>query len=326
MEYNGAGFVELSEENIYKKISEYDIFSYYIPEFTELNTHFSSPLRSDSEPSCSIQSWNGTLFYKDFGTKDSFTAINFVKYKFNVHYYNALRIISNDFNLGLTGEKIEKSSMGYIGVSNPNIILSDNKPTNLRIKRRKWNNTIDKEYWSEYGYDLPLLRHLNIVPISHLWLNGKCFKMKENEPSYAYILDNGIYKILSPFSKYKWITNGKANHIQGWHQLPKTGELLIITKSLKDIGLLYKYGYTACAPQSENTLIPIDIISELKDRFKKIVIYFDNDEPGIDSAQLYESLFEVDYVHNPIDDPKDISDYYKMWGDNPTKQLLKELL
>lgn len=326
MEFSGAGFKQLTEENIYKQINEYDIFKYYIPDFEAINKKFTSPFRRDSIPSCSIQDWKGTLFYKDFGTGETFTAINFVKTKFNANYYETLNIISNDFNLGLHSKTMDTSSMGYIGI--PNQIRKEiPKESSIKIKRRGWNNSVDKEYWKPYGFNKAVLRHFNIVPLSHVFIGNNCIKIKDDNPSYAYVIDTGIYKILSPFSiDYKWITNCKAKHIQGWKQLPEFGELLVVTSSLKDVVKLYQYGYSAIAPQSENTLITIDKMTELKNRFKKIVVYFDNDEPGIEAAQLYESLFEVDYVHNPIGDSKDISDYYKMWGDNPTRELLKELL
>lgn len=326
MIFEGGGFKQLTEENIYKQINEYDIFSYYIPDFEAINKKFTSPFRSDSIPSCSIQDWKGTLYYKDFGTGETFTAINFVKTKFNANYYETLNIISNDFNLGLHSKTMDTSSMGYVGI--PNQIRKEiPRESIIRIKRRKWNSDIDRKYWGEQGFNTDVLSHFHIVPLSHVFIGDNCIKIKPNCPSYAYVIDTGVYKILSPFSEeYKWITNCKAEHIQGWNQLPETGELLVITSSLKDVAKLYQYGYSAIAPQSENTLISIDKMTELKNRFKKIVVYFDNDEPGIEAAQLYESLFEVDYIHNPIGDPKDISDYYKMWGDNPTRKLLKELL
>jgi len=68
------------------------------------------------------------------------------------------------------------------------------------------------------------------------------------------------------------------------------------------------------------------IIEELKSRFTRIVVFFDNDEAGIESAELYESLFNIDMIHTGIGEEKDPSGYYKKWGLEPTKQLLKELL
>jgi len=325
MIFKGEGVVELAEENIFKKISEYDIFSYYIPNFKALNKVFLSPLRQDNNPSCSIQEYQGKLFYKDFGSNDNFTAIAFVMAKFNVKYYEALSIISADFGLGLHSKTIEASSMGYIGLANvpqkkaPKVIK-------LRIKRRKWNSTIDKKYWGECGISKKTLSYFNVVPISHLWINFNCFKIKNTSPSYAYIEDKGIYKILSPYSQYKWVTNCNSSYIQGWNQLPEKGELLIITKSKKDVMLLYEYNYNSIAPQSENTTINLDKMMELKNRFTRIIVFFDNDEPGLSAGEIYEALYEIDMIHIPITGPKDISDYRKKYGDIKAKQLLKELL
>ena len=53
---------------------------------------------------------------------------------------------------------------------------------------------------------------------------------------YAYKV-NSKFKIYRPLnSKYtKWRTNLEITDIQGYAQLPDTNDLLIITKSLKDI-------------------------------------------------------------------------------------------
>lgn len=326
MKFEGRGFEELSEETILNRISEYDIFSYYIPEFKAINRNFNSPFRKDSNPSCCIQQWNGKLFYKDFGTGESYTCINFIRAKYNVTYYEALRIISNDFNLGLHGNSVKPSTMGFIGIPHQ-VIKKDEKSSIIKIKRRQWNTGLDKEYWcDEHGFNIAVLTHFNVHPISHLWVGNTYLERKSNNPSYAYIINEGKYKILSPYdTNYKWLTNCTSKDIQGYNQLPSAGELLIITSSYKDCMKLYQYGYYAIAPGSENTGIDIELMSELKERFKRIIVFFDNDEPGIEAAKTYEALYNVDYVHLPLQDPKDISDYYKKWGDVPTGQILKQL-
>jgi hypothetical protein len=326
MEFNGSGFRELSEENIFKKVSEFDLFSYYIPDFEKLNKKFSSPFRSDSTPSCSITEYNGKLFYKDFGSGQTYTIINFIKDLYNLNYYETLNVISNDFNLGLHNKEITGTSKGYIGESGLKV-NSKVKPkeTILKIKRREWNTSIDKEYWNPYGITLNILNRFNVFPLSSLWVNGSYIKVNKKSPSYAYVLDKGIYKILSPYSEYKWINNCK-NHIQGYNQLPKSGKYLVITSSLKDCMVLYKHGITAIAPQSENSTIDNDIILKLKRRFAKVVVMFDNDEAGIESAKVYNKLYDLDYVHIPMGLPKDISDYSLEYGDSNTLNILKKLL
>lgn len=325
MKFTGKGFKNLSEKNIFEKITGYDIFKCYIPEFEAINKPFCSPLRKDRNPSCSIQEWNGEYIYKDFATGEAYYPIKFVQTKFNCKYFEALNIISADFDLGLHSRTIERTSMDFIGIRH---IKQESVPkeTKIRIKRRSFNDTIDKDYWNLYGLNTSILRHFNVFPIQTLWINDKVINIKDNNPSYAYIFDKGKYKIMSPFNEYKWVNNCDSSYIQGWKQLPNEGELLIITSSLKDVMVLYKLGYSAIAPQSETTLIDIDTMSQLKERFGTIVVLFDNDKAGIEAAEMYESLYEIDMIIIPEGEEKDPSAYYKKWGLNPTKKLLKELL
>ena len=81
-----------------------------------------------------------------------------------------------------------------------------------------------------------------------------------------------IYRPHSLTRKDKWRNNCGTYDLQGLAQLPDKGKLLIITKSLKDIMVLYEYGYTAVAPQSEHSSIPTSLMENLKGRFDKIII------------------------------------------------------
>ncbi|MEG0773577.1 toprim domain-containing protein [Clostridium sp.] len=63
--------------------------------------------------------------------------------------------------------------------------------------------------------------------------------------------------------------------------LPKTGEYLILTKSLKDVMTLYKFGIPAIAPISENCFLSEHQYNRLKERFKHIFLFYDNDRPGL---------------------------------------------
>lgn len=63
--------------------------------------------------------------------------------------------------------------------------------------------------------------------------------------------------------------------------LPKHGEILVITKSMKDCMTLYSLGITAIAPISENCFLSEAQYKRLKERFKHIVVFYDNDRPGL---------------------------------------------
>jgi len=334
MEFSGGGFKELTEENILKEVSEFDMFRYYIPDFEAVNKKFCSPLRGENSPSCSIKELDGKLFYKDFGDGKAYTAINFVKARYGVSYYEALKVISNDFNIGLSNDNISPKSMGVVGTKGLEKKVVP-KETIIKIKRRGWNQGLDKEYWSEYGWNRKTADFFKVYPISHLWINGTYLIMKDNNPSYAYCIKNK-FKILSPFSEFKWISNTSSDDMQGWEQLPESGDIVVITSSLKDVGTLYKYGYPACAPASESAGVPIKKVSELQRRFKQVIIFFDNDgefDPedaangkGKASAKKLSIEHAIKMVFIPDGEPKDISDYYKKYGNIKTKELLNKIL
>jgi len=62
--------------------------------------------------------------------------------------------------------------------------------------------------------------------------------------------------------------------------------------------------------------------------FKKIIIFYDNDKPGIAYAKKLSEEIEAPYIHIPLEliDTKDISDYIQKYGLETTKQLIKELI
>lgn len=323
--FTGKGFEELNKENIFKKISEYDVFNYYIPDFDTIGQKFSSPFRQDSNPSCIIKEFNGHLFYKDFGTGETYGAVAFVMHKYNMSFGEALTIISSDFNLGLHSKTISAKSMGFVAKKNIEVKSIPTKSATIRIKRREWNDGLDKEYWGKYGFNRAVLTHFNVVPISHLWVNGNYIVIKEKEPSYAYVLGEGEYKILSPYSSFKWITNGKST-IQGLKQLPDSGPILVITSSLKDAMVLWMFGIPAIAPASENTAMNIEQVEKLKERFIKVIVFFDNDETGIRAAKAYSETYKIPHCYLPEGSEKDISDFYVANGREETAKVLNQLI
>ena len=112
----------LHTDVILGKISEYDIFMYYIPSFKTLGKKFRSELREDKSPTVSIVSYNGRLLYKDFGNfEHTFNCFGYVQHKFNCSFISALRIIDCDFNLGLGSKKeLINFTMGYMGYRQKN--------------------------------------------------------------------------------------------------------------------------------------------------------------------------------------------------------------
>ena len=319
----------LHTDVILGKISEYDIFMYYCPSFKKLGVKFCSELREDKTPSASIIIWSGNLLYKDFGYPDhTFDCFSYVKFKFNVPFINALKIIDCDFHLNLSNKKEDSLfTMGYPGHSQiqPKYIK---KQTIIQKKHRAWNKD-DATFWRKYLVSKKILNTFAVEPISHFWINNNRFTCKSI--SYAFKFKNR-YKIYSPYEeKNKWLSNTKKTDVQGYDQLPDKGERLIITSSLKDVMCLYATGYHSIAMQSEMQIPDEKLISELKERFNTIEILYDNDfdkenNPGQTMAKKICALYGFKNICLPNEfKSKDPSDLVNKVGNfNKLKNILND--
>lgn len=325
--FSTKGYVILTREDILLKVSEFDIFKYYIPSLIKENLAFCSELRNDLHPSCKVSLLSsGETLYKDFSNGESYNCFEYVKKKFRLTEQECLQVISNDFKLGLINHNEVSLTMGYVGTSLPKPIKKETK-ADIKIVSVQYTND-GFFYWNDYGISLATLKLFNIKQISHYYINSHLIAIKKGLYAFAYDFGKGFYKILNPFdSEWKWTSNTNPTIIQGYDQLPKEGgELLIITKALKDVMVLREIGYYAIAPQSENTEIPIEIINFLKEKWELIVIYYDNDSPGIEAAKKYSVMYGVRYFHNGVKSQKDASDFSKRHGIFALKKKMKRLL
>ena len=294
----------MSLRDLLEKVDDYTIYSYYLGKFKP-GKLMNSPLRPDDKvPSFAIfPSRTGGLLFKDHGTGEAGNALKFIKLYRNVQ----------------TREELEKELLKIIRNTNPNLESRKNSyskvvsssTVDLGIVRQPFNN-IDKQYWKQFHISIDTLRKFNVFSIKHFLCNRVVRgTYKEDNPMYAYkVYDR--FKIYRPLaSKYtKWRTNLTNRHVQGLAELPKEGgNLLIITKSLKDVMCLYEMGFNAIAASSETTFIPDDIIKSLKSKWKNIIILYDRDAAGMRNARKYSKQFKFDaiFVHKKFK-AKDVSD------------------
>lgn len=301
--------------DILSQIDEYDIYAYYMGNF-DIGKLYNSPLRTDDKnPSFAIfKGRRGNLMFKDHGSGESGNVIKFVKLLKNIN----------------TDAELEKELLHIIRHTAPlstRVSTKNYKTHNsvdIGIVRQSFTD-IDKKYWKSFAITEATLNKFEVFSIKYFLCNKIVSGVyKDTNPMYAYKVNNK-FKIYRPLnSKYtKWRTNLEITDIQGYAQLPDTNNLLIITKSLKDIMVLYEMGYCAVSPSSETTFIPEDILNDLKARFKKILILFDNDETGIKKAQEYSSKYNlIQFVIDNKFNAKDISDAVKLNGFDVIKNWL----
>ena len=204
----------------------------------------------------------------------------------------------------------------------------ESKDTVIGVVRQDWTD-VDKQYWSQFGITKETLTKFNVSSIKYYLCDGIVKGIyKDNNPMYAYkVYDH--FKIYRPLAdKYtKWRNNLAPYDIQGYEQLPEKGDLLIITKSLKDVMCLYEMGYTAISPSSESTFISDKALNQLNRRFKRILICFDRDVSGIKNMRKISLKTGLNgfLVHKKWK-AKDISDAVKLNGFETIKNWLKETL
>lgn len=318
---------ELTLENVLKKIDEYSIFKAYCKPFKELDKSFSSELRTDPKPSCRIIYRGGRLIYKDFGEEGSLDCFGYIMKKYQMTFRQALGAVNTDFNLGLQQE-LARPSLNFFGFEDK-VKLIEKKEAEIKVKYRQWNKA-DVKFWREgFKIELETLQLYKTRPIQWMFVNDKFITAPKQ--SYASLIDvensKSIYKIYSPFDEFKWLTNCKSHHYLGYSQLPRIGELLIITKSLKDVMELYQMGYNSIAPQSESRQIKDGFMELLRKRFNRIIVFFDNDNAGRLGAEKITSKHSIENIIIPVDTGcKDISDYVKLHGLYQGKQLVTQLI
>ena len=95
--------------------------------------------------------------------------------------------------------------------------------------------------------------------------------------------------------------------------MEKEGDVLLITKSLKDVVVLRKAGYPSFAPQAESVHISHEVMDKLKESFKTILILYDNDVPGKNAAEAIAKDHNLPLFYLPSE-TKDASDFVEMYG------------
>lgn len=320
---------KITKELILSRFSEEQLMEYYlhIPVKKGL---FRSPLRRDKQPTCSFyRNKSGTLIFKDFATGQHLNIFDVVQSIFRCDYFEALRIIANDF--GIVRDNALHKNPGKINL-NP-IKIKDKEISKIQIEVQEFTDS-ELKWWGKYGISKDILKRFNVYSCKHIFLNDQLFaESQQHCPIFGYYGKKyqGLELWRCYFPKrtsFRFITNWPSKKIQGYDQLPKKGKLLVITKSMKDSMCLYSCGITACAPNSENLFIPDKVLEDLKNRFENIVVLYDNDRPGLyNMAKIRKEHPELTYVFIPKRyGSKDISDFYKDHGRKETLNLIKTFI
>ena len=234
---------------------------------------------------------------------------------FNLNYYQAITKIASDFGLIKTNVVSVKAE---IKESSSKIL--DTGPTYIQVTTKPFSEE-ELDWWNKFGIEQELLDKYKVFSCEHVFINGRLsVSSTPNNYIFGYYFgtDNGreLWKIYMPLrKKFRFLNNISMDVLQGYEQLPESGPLLVITKSMKDSIVLNRLGIPAVAPNSEVLIISQEQMDEFHKRFKYIVFYWDRDYAGVTNLQKIRKTYpECAYFINPKNTAKDLSDCVEKFG------------
>ena len=315
---------------------ELKILAMYL-EVPKLPCLINSPLRDDKKPSFRfLKDKEDKIHWIDFSTGEKGNLIDFLMAYLNVDYKTLIQRLNEDTG----GDALPRGTKARFERMKKNT-TEGVKKFRLAVTHRDWERC-DKEYWAQYGISIEALKRANVVPASYVHYvcddnPAESFYFKSDQLCYAYYeFKDGIpkIKVYQPKSKTKkWMSNLTEDIWSLWTLLPPKGENLFITSSLKDaLCLSENFGIPSIAMQGEGYEPKPQIISELKERFRTLWIFFDNDytnpnNPGEKDAKKLCAKYGINYVIIPSKyQSKDPSDLFKNHGPEVFREAITEAL
>lgn len=317
----GKNKQELTMESILSKISEFDVFSYYMPHKNwELNTVTLSPFREERNGSFLIGNKRGYISYIDFGdTSKRGDCFKFVQQLYSLSTLNdTLSKIDTDFKLGIRNGipgDYKEITKAY---KQPEVTKRN---TFIQVETRKFTSE-ELAYWAQYHQTEQDLRDNNIYSIKKVLLNKQKFFLKDEELRFGYFYD-GFWKIYRPFAskKEKWgLNNVPITKLDGAENI-KNCDIALITKSKKCGMVLRKIYPHVVATQNEGIgCFSLENVEYFKSNSKRQVLLYDSDIQGVQASQQITKVFNFEYCNVP---KKYLSEGIKDFSDLAAKYDLK---
>jgi hypothetical protein len=329
-----------SYKDVYERLTQESVYAMYTGGVFKAGLMTSPIGARDRHASFSIF-WShrkGKYLFKEFRYGYTGDCVDLVRYIYNYKdNTRACMRIMHDF--GIDDYHID-SDIGFLpspgSKVNKSIVVSPPKrEVEIKITVRDWV-FYDVVFWGQFGITMKWLQRGNVYPISHYYVNG--YMRHADTYAYAYVENkDGIftYKIYQPFAdkKKKWLNSNDSSVWELWDLLPERFPILIITKSRKDaLSIMSTIGIPSTALQSEGTKPKPQVMDELKSRFDRIIVFYDNDfdketNYGLKYAQSLQRDFGLEIMMLPSEyGEKDYSDFVKKYGPNKARKVLEELV
>lgn len=302
----------MNETRLRFYLDDSQIYNFYFGVF-DLVSKYKSPFsnRNDNVPSFmfkNVGTWSKPkILWNDFGMTDIKykDGIGFVMEYFQISRRKAVRRIWKDMIMNKEVQLVK---------------IRIEQPLNLPYEFTKGElQDFEMSYWGRFGFTKSFMNFFNVHSLVSMRRVGKkIWGSVEGNPVFIYLFKKrGAFKAYRPLDPMKDKFRGQSNGdiLEGYDQLPPTGQHLFITSSLKDTMVLRMLGYLAVNPTSENSKRALYThVRELNSRFKNIYILFDNDKPGINAAASLSSDTGWKVLMLPTWSTKDPSDLVMKTG------------
>jgi DNA primase len=329
MAIQGSKKTELTMDSILEKVSDYDIFKWYMPtKDWKLNEITYSPFRTEKHPSFLIGNKRGYISFIDFGNTqfrgDCFT---FVKLLYNLaNLDEILKKIDSDFGLGISSNEIKDYKKITGEYKQPEIVKRN---TLIQVTTRKFTNE-ELAYWNAYHQNITDLRENEVYSIKDVYLNKKKFPLKSTDLRFGYFY-NGYWKIYRPFAskKEKWFPNNTPITMMDGKEDIRGCKTAFINKSKKDHMVIKKLFPCSCAVQNEGiACFSPENVEYIKNNSETQILSFDSDVTGVKNSQQITELFGFGYCNVPRkylqEGIKDWADLAKIHGMQAVEEVLKQ--
>jgi 5S rRNA maturation endonuclease (ribonuclease M5) len=303
----------ISIENLieYIHIPDQWIFQKYLnlPQLNGQDIKMKSVFNSkDNNPSMFVyyDTNKGNYRFKDFSSGHGGNAIHLVSLLENITYSEAYEKVYNNYINSPETIKAE--------------IIPQEKYKVSDYEIRSWNQ-LDSDYWTAFKINSKSLETYEVYPLKFYEMsksntNGTLFSFRvQTNYIYGYFNKIGeLIKIYQPKNNEKKFLKIKK-YLQGWDQLEYKANNLIFLSSLKDMLSFKALGFKnieTLAPDSENSIISSNVMDELKSKYKRIFVLFDNDLAGEIASDKYVKYYGCKKIQIKLS--KDLSDSIKEHG------------
>lgn len=293
--YGYYEYIDITPEHLLQKIDQIKIFEWILKEPVVFGNKYKSPFREDNNPKCYfVQREDNTILFIDFGDRTGAT------------HRSCFRMVMDNYNPRLTLDqaievicdnfKLSKNRSDYKQIEPSKFITSDRYKTNIEYFVRDYEAK-DRRFWNKFLISINDLQEDNVLAVRKFIKTNKKGKLSRHPTTLCYAIDFISHvKLYMPYEATRFITNCDQDDIGNIDNLPHWGEKLIITKSYKDHRVIRNvlnfhnviwFMNEGCVPDEH-------ILKNLLSRFNEIIIFFDNDFPGIKAAyKIYKIMHSL---------------------------------